>query len=160
MPRDGAKAHSKTNGEDATRAPCDRLKLGATPDAVTRTMRQVRDVLAARHPGDPEMCMNAELVLAEILNNIVEHGYPPDAAGEIEVDLSTDGRCIVMTTRDSGREMPGLSLPDPDRPDISVAQSDLPEGGFGWLMIRALARDLSYERQAGHNRISLAIAPD
>ncbi|NNK77945.1 MAG: ATP-binding protein [Litoreibacter sp.] len=159
MPRDGEIADDKPNGSSMIDARVQTLSLKATPDAVTQTMRQVRALLVTLHPDNAGVCMNAELVLAEILNNIVEHGYAPGALGEIEIQLSMKDNCILMRTCDGGCAMPGLSLPDPDQPDLDVDLSDLPEGGFGWFMIRALARNLSYERKADRNRICLEIPP-
>jgi serine/threonine-protein kinase RsbW len=35
---------------------------------------------------------------------------------------------------------------------------DMPEGGFGWLIIRQLARDVAYVREDGVNQLSFRIA--
>lgn len=91
-----------------------------------------------------------EIVLAEVLNNIVEHAYAHHQ-GEISLELSTDPTGIACCIQDSGAEMPGLILPEgklaPHDPD------DLPEGGFGWFLIRTLTEDLSYRRHGGTNEL-------
>ena len=43
--------------------------------------------------------------------------------------------------------MPNGQPPFGFAPDVTVALDDLPEGGFGWFLIKDLARDVSYERQ-------------
>ncbi|MFM7336546.1 MAG: ATP-binding protein [Tabrizicola sp.] len=96
----------------------------------------------------------AELVLAEILNNVAEHAYS-EAGGEVEVRLDPEPeglRCLVL---DSGREMPGGRLPEgrlPGGPDVAL--DDLPEGGFGWHLIRSLCAGLTYTRADGQNRLA------
>ena len=41
--------------------------------------------------------------------------------------------------------------------DLDVAREDLPEGGFGWFLIRQLAWDVRYVREGRTNRLFLAI---
>ncbi|MGR3376103.1 ATP-binding protein [Salipiger abyssi] len=103
---------------------------------------------------DAETRGTVELVLAEALNNIVEHAYGGARDGRIHLRLdATDGRADLVI-RDSGSAMPGQRLPagapvDPD------AGGDLPEGGFGWYLIRRLASHLSYRRSDGCNRLEI-----
>jgi serine/threonine-protein kinase RsbW len=67
---------------------------------------------------EPEERAAVELVLAEALNNIIEHAYPA-----VEVDLV-----------------------------------DMPEGGFGWFLIKDLAKDVAYVRVNGENWLKLRVA--
>lgn len=90
----------------------------------------------------------AELVLAEVLNNIVEHAYARHS-GEIEVTLSRDARGILCEIADTGLPMPHEGLPAGQLPALDG--DDLPEGGFGWHLIRTLSRDLEYRREGGKN---------
>lgn len=99
---------------------------------------------------DADIC---ELVLAEALNNIVEHGHI--ARGDaVCVTWHELGRLQFRIT-DRGRPCPqsvidGASLPNPD---------DLPEGGFGWAMIRMLCKNLSYRSAGGENTLAFSIQP-
>jgi serine/threonine-protein kinase RsbW len=101
----------------------------------------------------------AELVLAEVLNNVAEHAYG-DAGGKVEVSLqhAADGlRCLIV---DEGRAMPGGQLPVGRLPSgLDVVLADLPEGGFGWHLIRSLSTNLTYARVEGQNRLSFVLAP-
>lgn len=125
------------------------------------------DSLAVRHAlaqmlADPALCSRdedlrgrAEIVLAEVLNNIVEHAYA-DGPGEITVELSASSGGIECCICDTGAEMPGLALPagklaacDPD----DLPPDDLPEGGFGWFLIRSLTEGLCYARADGCNEL-------
>lgn len=93
-----------------------------------------------------------ELVLAEILNNIVEHAYH-GAGGRIDLRIGAEPGALACRVTDQGAPMPEGKLPDQPCPDTGLAIGDLPEGGFGWMMIRELAQDLQYRRDAGRNEL-------
>lgn len=93
-------------------------------------------------------------VLAEILNNVVEHAHRDGVGGSIQVRLHHEMRLLAITVLDDGAEMPGGTLPA-GRDDWDVRA--LPEGGFGWFLIRQLVDDLSYTREAGINRVSFCL---
>ena len=100
-----------------------------------------------------------ELVLAEALNNIVEHAYPePDAVGTI--DLTSEARADGLHFRieDDGEPMPDGHLPLGNAADLDVDSMDLPEGGFGWFLIRGLAKNVAYSRTSGRNVLTLRLA--
>ncbi|WP_103332272.1 ATP-binding protein [Pseudotabrizicola formosa] len=105
---------------------------------------------------NPDACDSTQIVLAEALNNIVKHAYA-QAPGEIEVmiDLSdSDLTCRIM---DAGLPLPGCSVlpawvaPVPDGGEV-------PEGGYGWHLIRTLTKDVSYRRAGGRNILTFRIA--
>ncbi|MBJ3763129.1 ATP-binding protein [Maribius pontilimi] len=123
----------------------------------------VRDALASTMDGlrhlrlDPEDRSTIELVLAEVLNNIVEHGYPDNAPGMIELYITHDPGGLSCVALDSGRAMPGKRLPIPHPPDPDQPPPSLSEGGFGWFLIRELSSDLSYQRVGNRNRLSFRL---
>ncbi|HEX9858159.1 MAG TPA: ATP-binding protein, partial [Paracoccaceae bacterium] len=96
----------------------------------------------------------AELVLAEVLNNIVEHAYA-SASGDIELTLHLHQSELVCRIEDRGLPMPGERLPVGDLRRIDG--DDLPEGGFGWHLIRTLSRELNYRRINGRNQLSFRL---
>jgi serine/threonine-protein kinase RsbW len=95
-----------------------------------------------------------ELVLAEVLNNVAEHAYA-GGSGPVEVGLCSTPLGIACRIVDRGLAMPGGKLPEGGLP--SAPPDDLPEGGFGWHLIRSLTADLTYARSAGQNRLSFLI---
>lgn len=106
-------------------------------------------------PGDQRSM--AELVLAEVLNNVAEHAYG-EAGGKAEIRLCKQADGVRFLIIDQGRPMPDGRLPEgrlPGGPDLAL--EDLPEGGFGWHLIRSLCTDLSYARVGGQNRLSFAM---
>jgi serine/threonine-protein kinase RsbW len=116
--------------------------------------------LTADHRG------TAEVVLAEVLNNIAEHAYV-GGMGEISVTLRQTGAGLHCLVTDDGVAMPGGTLPagnhpaqragGAERPLQDLPLADLPEGGFGWHLIRRLTQDLRYARVGGQNRLTFVI---
>lgn len=132
-----------------------RLVVQSDAGAVRAALQDLfgRCALAALPPADRG---TAELVLAEVLNNIVEHAHPR-RQGQIELTLCHTPQGLVCSVVDRGLRMPGGQLPE-GRPMPSVApMADLPEGGFGWNLIRLLATDLSYRRVGGRNELSFRL---
>ncbi|SEN56582.1 serine/threonine-protein kinase RsbW [Pseudorhodobacter antarcticus] len=97
----------------------------------------------------------AEIVLAEVLNNIVEHAYAGDN-GAILIGLAHHPDGVHVTVRDQGRPFPREKLPQGHLPEIDQF-ANLPEGGFGWYLIRTLVRDLTYLRTDGFNHLSFCL---
>jgi serine/threonine-protein kinase RsbW len=97
----------------------------------------------------------AEIVLAEALNNVVEHAYSRHR-GEIEVTVRVAAGSLLCTISDHGLAMPGEAAPAGRLPE-ALNDTDLPEGGFGWHMIRALSCDLAYRRVDGRNELTFRL---
>lgn len=101
---------------------------------------------------------SAEIVLAELLNNIVEHGYVGISTGKIHVEITLLASILQIDTKDFGLPIADLRIPEPVEPDLNVQISNLPEGSFGWFMIRKLTCDSSYRRVGNTNCFSLSVA--
>jgi serine/threonine-protein kinase RsbW len=99
-----------------------------------------------------------EIVLAEVLNNIAEHAYAR-FPGRIEVELTAHDSFLFVRTQDQGLAMPGEQVPWGRLEPVAGIQ-DLPEGGFGWYLIRSLTQELTYLRQDGTNHLSFCIDVD
>lgn len=94
----------------------------------------------------------AEIVLAEVLNNIVEHAYA-QSNGQIIIGLTPHPRGLLVNVCDTGGAFPKEELPQGLLPPIGQLE-DLPEGGFGWFLIRRLVHGLTYQRKNGRNHLS------
>lgn len=96
---------------------------------------------------------NLWIVVAEALNNIAEHAYPAKGLGAVALRLELTGSVLRVTLVDWGVALPfgrvlAGAAPDP---------ADLSEGGYGWLLIRALVRDIGYMREGGQNRLQMIL---
>jgi len=127
----------------------------------TANEMSVRALLAALrarlrdHDLTEAACGTVEIVLAEALNNIVEHAYQGAETGEIGLHVRLLRARLVCTLSDRGAALPALHPPQGTLPEIGVCPETLPEGGFGWFLIRSLTRDIDYAREAGSNRLTL-----
>lgn len=97
----------------------------------------------------------AEIVLAEVLNNIVEHAYCT-CPGDIDIALQLTPCALVCTIIDTGAPMPDGRPPAGGLRDYA-GMDDLPEGGFGWHLIRAMSTDLHYSRENNCNRLEFRL---
>lgn len=125
------------------------------------TQRAVRDALREvfLHPVTSgltdEARGSAEIVLAEALNNIVEHAYSQDD-GKIEVRLQATKGVLRCDVFDCGAPMPKSELPK-GLPQPIGDLATLPEGGFGWFLIRTLTQNLAYRRNGARNHLSFQL---
>jgi serine/threonine-protein kinase RsbW len=102
-----------------------------------------------------DMRENVQLVLAEVLNNIVEHAYA-GRDGVIRVRICREGGDLRCDFADDGRSMPSGLLPAGELPMV-CPEAEAAEGGYGWALIRMLSSDLRYQRDGGENRLSFRL---
>ncbi len=98
---------------------------------------------------------SVEIVLAEVLNNVVEHAfarYP----GTIDLSLTAHDTFLFVRVVDSGLPMPGGEPPGGKLSPATEIQ-DLPEGGFGWFLIRSLTQEMTYLREGDRNTLSFCV---
>lgn len=133
-----------------------RMAFLATPVAVRDSLQRMLQLPPLCHLSEDGRS-TAELVLAEVLNNVAEHAYA-EGPGPVTVSLDRTElglRCVIT---DQGKAMPGGALPDgrlPVAPDMAL--DDLPEGGFGWHLIRSLTTGLSYARVNESNQLQFLL---
>ena len=130
------------------------LRFPADEGEVRRALLSVDAALAATGV-DRDLRDRTQIALAEACNNIVEHAYGAEAAMSdpaITLDVAADRGGLQVSLRDRGGPMPGGRAPVPDLPEIDPADPlGLPEGGFGWPLLRGMARSLSVSRRNGQN---------
>ena len=135
----------------------ERMVFDGDPEAVRTALGELfeRPILARLTEG----CRGTiEIVLAEVMNNVSEHAYA-EYPGTIDLSISAHGDFILAQMVDTGLPMPGGELPGGKLAGGDGIQ-DLPEGGFGWFLIRSLTRELNYLREGGTNRLSFCVDVD
>jgi len=135
------------------------LTIPAKEMALRKALAAVREFLHMRG-FTQDTCGTVELVLAEAMNNIIEHAYTGTLAGEIDLRIDVRGNDLFFSITDDGTEMPGDGLPKGKQHDLACDTQDLPEGGFGWFLIRELTHSLSYERVGKQNKLAFTIRTD
>jgi serine/threonine-protein kinase RsbW len=133
-----------------------RLALRPDPAGVRRLLEELRRRWRAARV-DEALADRAELVLAEMLNNVLEHALRGRAAGRVEVECVPVSGGLALRVRDNGRPMPRGQLPPGLMPMLPAERGALPEGGFGWPLIHALAEDLRYSRGTGENCLTALV---
>lgn len=99
---------------------------------------------------------DVKIALAEAINNVVEHAYAGNPQGRVQVRATMDRNGLSILITDRGRPLPGLRVPDGVPASVETAREDLPEGGFGWFLIRQLCDNVRYDRTDGENRLRLS----
>lgn len=132
------------------------LLFRGDPKSVRRALAMAMEVFR-RLPLDAAQSGVVEIVLAEVLNNVVEHAYAGAGRGMVEVEAAQWRTALVFRIRDDGAPMPHGVLPPRCVRDLAVKTEDLPEGGFGWSLIRELTEGLSYRRDGHRNELTFRI---
>ncbi len=136
-----------------------KLWLPADPASVRQALKTAMAALGEM-PVAAVLADVVEIVLAEVLNNVVEHAYAGDGGGIVELEVVREERALAFSVRDKGLPMPGGDMPEGRAHDLDAMADDLPEGGFGWFLIRELTQDLSYARTGTGNELTFRIALD
>ncbi len=119
-------------------------------EAIATTSQRLR---ASGLPSD--RADEVEIALAEAINNVVEHAYAGQQPGIVRVLCSLRPSGLDIRICDTGQPLPEERLPPGLAADVTVARADLPEGGFGWFLIRELTDDIRYDRCGDSNHLSL-----
>lgn len=133
-----------------------RRRFRGTSEEVRSQLRAV-EALGCADPTETEGMDDVLIVLAEVLNNIVEHAFTGVRDGWIECRISRLNGAISIETWDNGTPLPPGLLSMGSMPDIATDVADLPESGFGWFIVHSLTDDMMYERANGHNRLSFSL---
>jgi serine/threonine-protein kinase RsbW len=133
-----------------------RIVLPSEPTAVRRALKQLEmrlSPLGLNVEEDGTM----QIVLAEALNNIVEHAYS-GTIGVVELEAARGDAGLAFTITDRGLPMPDGEVPLGRIPDYPSDPSEMPEGGFGWFLIHDLTHELSYQRIDDRNVLRFRLA--
>ncbi|APG48588.1 ATP-binding protein [Phaeobacter porticola] len=96
-----------------------------------------------------------QIALTEAVNNVVEHAYAGMDIGDVRIRCNLHPDQLWISIGDGGAPFKDGKLPVATAHDLTVETDKLPEGGFGWLLIRELASDVQYKRDATGNNLSL-----
>jgi len=107
---------------------------------------------------DPALGDTAQIILGEVLNNVVEHAYNSVEGQPIELSVWLRDDGLWCEVRDQGAPMPNGVPPAGVMPIVDADNpADLPEGGFGWALVRELTEHIQYDRQDGTNHLRFLI---
>lgn len=124
--------------------------------ALGETTRLILDrvVTTLRQDAPDLSCDAVQIVLAEALNNVIEHGYGTTRLGAVVVGLQRAGGQIQIDIFDWGLPHPIAAHGAENPPE----PTDFAEGGYGVFLIRSLANRVRYRRESGRNHLRVSIA--
>jgi len=128
--------------------------VAATHEEVSRAVARFGELLPAGLQAQDGHAV--EIAMAEILTNIVEHGYGGAGGPSIRVLWHPGERQLDVEVWDQGRPIPADRLSavraEFDPTDLAA----LPESGFGLELIRSAFDKVEYEQGPPYNRLLLS----
>ncbi len=106
----------------------------------------------------PVVIEDTSIVLVEVFNNIIQHAYGFNTPANAKIDLAMviEDDQIFIDTYDRGAGM--FHTPEPLRIDLANCElADLPESGFGWVLIERLSNKVVFSRSGGRNHLHICI---
>lgn len=130
------------------------INFDANPGKVRDALETLIDYVQPLHLSE-DLVATIQIVLAEVLNNVCEHAYAGQG-GPVYLRALVEADRLAVIIRDRGVPLPPnlILADDPDGFD----PDNLPEGGFGWHLIRTLATELSHDRLARWNEMKIVFS--
>ncbi|MFK7945491.1 MAG: ATP-binding protein [Paracoccaceae bacterium] len=134
-----------------------RFSITSSFENVSNLAEEVSLLCSSRLEIDEDTADMVRLCIAEALNNIVEHAYDGVEGKPIFADVQFAPASLEVLLIDEGKPMPEGTAPDGSAAEFDLDDIDnLPEGGFGWMLIRSQMDVVEYERREGCNVLRLA----
>jgi anti-sigma regulatory factor (Ser/Thr protein kinase) len=92
------------------------------------------------------------MVFDELLTNIISYAYQDDEQHDIGIQLYLKQNSIVIIIVDDGLPFNPFQADTPDT-QLSIEERDI--GGLGIHLIRKIMDNVSYQRKAGQNIVTL-----
>ncbi|MEM8622891.1 MAG: ATP-binding protein [Pseudomonadota bacterium] len=131
----------------------DLREIGPVVDEVVRAANTIAG------PADAAVADELRLALTEALNNVVEHAAHPS---ELPIVVTVGGHSSTawICIQDRGVPLPEWVLTRTETPVVPDVQSTsdldlLPDGGWGWMLIKASVDRVSHRRVDGCNLLLL-----
>lgn len=103
---------------------------------------------------DQKKIAQIELAAEEALVNIIHYAYPSDKQGTILINCSVKKeQQLIITIKDDG--IPFDPIADSKGVDIEAPLEERACGGYGIHIIRTVMDDVHYQREDGHNILTL-----
>ena len=100
----------------------------------------------------PELTMNFNLVLEEMVSNVIFYAYPKENDQPIILTATSDDDSISFIITDEGRAFDPTAREDAD---MSVNHADRHLRGMGIFITRQIMDDVTYQRIDGCNILTM-----
>lgn len=129
----------------------DRIALKPVVSDVVR-LNQWLDGAFPKSQLEKSLAADLKLCLNEVFDNLVKYAFNDTPQPSIVIEIELGPGSAGATVSDNGAHFDIRQWPEPVRPkDLASAMP----GGFGIVLIRALASQIAYERVDGVNRLRL-----
>lgn len=126
------------------------VRIDATLDQLQALQAKVAEFGTAED-WPPALAYQVELVIEELCVNIVSYGG--DGTHSIELSIDSAPTELSIDIVDDGRAFDPFSEAPP--PDLQSEVEDRPIGGLGVHFVKTMMDEAHYQREAGHNHVSL-----
>jgi sigma-B regulation protein RsbU (phosphoserine phosphatase) len=96
---------------------------------------------------------DAQLIVEEVLVNIIQHGYEPPAKGNIDLEIEIFDEELKITFQDNGKPFNPIS--EIVAVDLSMDEEQRALGGFGFFLVKELAKRLDYQYVKNRNILTI-----
>lgn len=94
-----------------------------------------------------------QLAVDEAFTNIIKHAYNFDESQVVHIQMFQENGRIVVQLTDSGN---GFDLTNYQKPNVENRIKQKKRGGVGVFLMTKLMDEVSFNKQKGHNIITLA----
>ena len=130
------------------------IRLTNTLEAMSPAIASFEEFLeSAEAPF--KVIQTSSLALEEFITNIVKYGYDDHGQHEIILEGQLDQDTLTIRLIDSGHPFDPLQAAEPD---TEASMEDREIGGLGIMLVRKLARSLTYARQDNRNVVEIVLS--
>ena len=101
---------------------------------------------------DMSATMQINLAIEEAVVNVMNYAYPAGTVGNITIEVKSNGSEVSFIISDTGTPFDPTAKPEVD---ITLSAEDRSIGGLGIHLIRQIMDHINYERDNGHNVLTL-----
>jgi len=101
---------------------------------------------------DPELLMNLNLVMEEMVSNVIFYAYPQGKTADIEIFAESNGKELTFVLSDQGKAF------DPTMKEDAHPEQDPMEreiGGMGIFIVKNIMNQVTYQRLKGKNLLTM-----
>ncbi len=110
------------------------------------------DEFAEQFGVPPAIAATFHIIFDDLLNNVISYGFADEQRHFIDVSLELTGNSLIVSIADDGVPFDPLAE---TAPDTTLSIEDRPIGGMGIHLVINMVDDISYQRTADKNVLTL-----
>ena len=101
---------------------------------------------------DPELTMNINLALEEVVSNVILYAYPREMGEKITIMAQSDSHNLMFTITDKGKEFDPTQV---EEADITLSAENREIDGLSIYIVKNIMNEVTYQRLDGKNMLTL-----